>query len=155
MSTTMRYPLFCGFREVVVGRKFAAGVELNGRALAEKEQGGWWLYGVNPGAIAGSGMDLSAAVADFRLRLKGVLFDFAADADDFECFRKEVLAFFKSSDAETEAEWQAARDLVRAGKVDLKGMRKEKAERPRSARVVLLKLAPQENVLDKGASLAA
>lgn len=153
--TASHFPLFCNFRDVIIGKRFVAGVEVNGRVIAEQEAEGWWLYGVTPGAIAESGANLSDAVANFRSRLKGVLFDFATESNDFDDFKSRVTEFFKSTDEDTEREWDEARKAVRAGKADLPGLHKDKATKSGGVRVVLLKLCPNENALDAKPTLAA
>src|SRR5712691_4836085 len=85
-TSPTRYPLLYGLREVIIGNGFAAGVQANGRVIAEQEEKGWWIYGVNPGAVAESGSTLRDAVDNFRARFKTVLFDYAAEAPNFEAF---------------------------------------------------------------------
>lgn len=155
MPTLQRFPLYCDFREVVVGMGFAAGVEVHARVIAEQEKAGWWVYGVTPAAIADSGATLAEAVTNFRWRLKAVLFDFAHDSKDVEAFRALVSRFFKETDGATEREWDEARAAVRAGRVDMPGIHKERANRDAGVRVVLLKFRPTENVLDGRPTLAA
>ena len=155
MVETNRVPLYCKFREVILGKKFAAGVEVHCRVIADPEEGGWWLYGVNPGAIAASGTDLSGAVADFRSRFKGVLFDFASESDNFEAFGTLVRKFFKATDTATERDWCEAREAVRSGKADMPGMHRDVSNDEGTVKVVKLRLSPTENILDNGAVLAA
>lgn len=156
MTQPRRYPLYCDFKELVVGRGFLAGIEVHARVIAEQEGSGIWLNGVNPGAIAEGGENLSAAVTNFRVRLKAVFVDFAVESKTFEAFKTRVTEFFKATDDETEREWEEARQAVRAGRVDLPGVHKEKAERHAGVRVVELELSPKENVLPSdGPKLAA
>jgi len=154
-TSQQRYPLLYGFREVIIGKGFAAGVHFNGRVLAEQEPEGWWIYGVNPGAIAESGATVWDAVRNFRVRLNTVLFDYAAEAPNFDSFKAQVSRFFQESDSETKEEWNEARKAVRAGKVEAPDLRKVTDECPPVAMITLLKLAPNENVVEKGPAIAA
>src|ERR1700738_4736136 len=109
------YPLLCGFRDLVEGKHFLAEVRATGRALARKDEDGWWIDGVNPGGMAVGGATLHEAVAFLRDSFRKVMFDLAADAQNFEAFKGDVERFFNETDSDTVREWNAARDRVRAG----------------------------------------
>jgi hypothetical protein len=79
---------------------------------AQEDQADWWLYGVNPGAIAAHGSSLDDAHQDFRDGLQAVLFQFAAEASSFEAFKTEVERFFYATDEPTAAEWNDAVQLL-------------------------------------------
>jgi hypothetical protein len=112
------YPLLFTFHDKVDGNGFVADVETRGRALAVAESdGSWSLYGVKPGALAGSGETLLEAHGDFRLGFTAVLLDFAEEAGDFSTFEKMVVRFFEDTDDESVAEWDAAVKAVRSGKI--------------------------------------
>lgn len=158
MSTSgSHYPLLFAFHEAIVGRGFVAGVEVRGRAIAEQEgEGQWWVYGVNPGALAECGSGLHSAVENFRLRLKTALVDFAEEASDFQAFKQSATAFFATTDQDTEGEWEAARQAVRAGRIDLAELPKDRSERAPTIMVKELALEPGENPLGEApSSLAA
>ncbi len=155
MGDVCRYPLLCGFHEIIVGKGFASVVSIDGRAMAESEDGSWWLYGVNPGAVAGTGVSLDSAVIDFRGRIKGVLADYASEAPDLDAFRAAVDGFFHETDPVTVAEWDAARAAVRAGSVTLNNVAKVADVPIPTVRVRALKLRPTENVIDDGLQIAA
>lgn len=111
-----RYPLLFGYRDLVQGQGFVAGVETSGRALlVEEGDGAVCLYGVEPGGLAGVGGSRDAAVTDFREHYRTILYDIAADAQDFEEFRAEVERFV--SEISDEREWEEAVEDVRAGKI--------------------------------------
>lgn len=110
-------PLYFDVRQVVAGRGFLAAVRMRGRATCMEDFGSNWVYGVNPGEIAHHGPDLKTAYANFRQFLVGVLSDIAEDAADFVEFRASVSEFLDETDAESVAEWTAARDEVRKGRV--------------------------------------
>lgn len=155
-SPGVQLPLRFGFAERIIGRGFLAGVVVRGRALAEQEDEGWWIDGVNPGAIAEGGTTVRAAVADFRQRLKAVLIDYAEEAPDFDAFKGAVEAFFRGTDPDSEAEWAAAREAVRAGAVSLPELPKVTDSSPPSISVERLALAPESNLLDdESSSIAA
>jgi hypothetical protein len=155
MSSPVQYPLFFGFREPIVGNGFVAGVDLLGRAVAEQEDASWWLFGVNPGALADTGPDVQSAFCAFRQRLKAVLFDFAEEAKGFDEFKRMVEEFFQTTDGDTETEWKDARQAVREGRLNLAELKKETTQSAPRLSVVKLRLAPEENLLDSGASSLA
>ena len=115
MTTTPKWPLYFRVRRRIQGRIFAATVEIIGRATWTLDFGKTWLYGVNPGAMAGGGDDLDGAWGSFTDHLTGVLSDLADEADDLEAFRRTVERFVSATDAESVAEWEAAREVVRSG----------------------------------------
>lgn len=112
------YPLVFGFRDAIEGNGFLAGVAISGRALMVHEgEDGWWLYGVTPAGIAASGDTPPEAHVAFRNAYREVLFDAAADAEDFAAFKSEVERFFSEPDAEEESRWNAAALAIRSGEV--------------------------------------
>lgn len=108
-------PLYFRFDHLVCGRGFLADVRLVGRATCTEEFGATWIYGVNPGALAESGGDLTAAYAGFRNRLVGVLFDLAEESGSFAEFHERARSFFEATDADSVSEWEEARQAIRAG----------------------------------------
>ena len=116
MTTTPMWPLYFRVRRRIQGRTFAATVEIIGRATWTLDFGKTWLYGVNPGAMAGGGDDLDGALGSFTDHLTGVLSDLADEADDLEAFRRTVERFVSATDDESVAEWEAAREAVRSGR---------------------------------------
>ena len=126
-----QYPLLFTFLNKVEGNNYLAEIAVHGRALAEKEEGGWWIYGVHPGGLAASGPSLPEAYAEFRKAFLKVLFEEASEADNFYAFRAGARKFFDEISRPTLAEWEAAREQVRAGKITIDGMRQETAESPR------------------------
>jgi len=79
-ENNVAYPLIFTFGESVGAPRFLAGVSGSGRALMVHEgDGSWWLYGVEPGGIAGSGNSPQEAHLQFVEDLKGVLIDVAAE----------------------------------------------------------------------------
>jgi hypothetical protein len=153
---TTHYPILFGFRDLVVGAGFVADISTQGRALLVDEgEEGFWMYGVNPGGIAGSGETTAEAQADFRQRYKSVLFDFASVSQGFEDFEKSVQKFFAEVNEPTEEEWNAAVQDVRAGKVEADWLAKGRAESKRQVKVRLID-QPQAsvNALDEPPKLA-
>jgi hypothetical protein len=146
-----RYPLLFTFHDKIEGDGFIADVETRGRALAVKEEDETWsIYGVQPGAIAGSGTTPLEAHANFRRTFSTVLFDFVSDAENFADFDRRVHRFFDEDDAASVAEWEAAVDAVRAGQVTAQelqitenGIRREPAESPRFVQVTCKHLPKQ------------
>lgn len=119
MEETRHYPQLFGFRRLVLGDGFVAGVQMSGRGLlVEEGSEGFWMYGVNPGSAAGHGEDRAEAVADFRERLWSVLVDLAGEAEDFDGFRSLAEEFFYAVDEAEEERWEQAVLAVREGRVE-------------------------------------
>lgn len=152
-----RYPLLFGFRDLVAGNGYVAGVAIsNGRALLVDEGDGFWMYGVNPGGLAAGGKDLGEAQSEFRTAFKSVLFDIAAEAQTFETFRTEVERFFRETNDPTLLEWNEAVAEVRLGHTDADWLPKKSAESTPDVEVVRLEHPePSVNALDDEAKIAA
>lgn len=155
----MHYPLLFSFRDAVSGQGFLAGVTTTGRALMVREEdGSWWIYGVRPGAIAEGGKTPEEAYLKFRNTYKAVLFDVAAEAPDYDAFRREVEAFFYQPDEQEEHRWEEAFRALRAGDVQAEGPlsalpRQDPQTRPAQISVTRLdnqqpRFMPSDNVPD-------
>lgn len=149
------YPLLFGYRDLVAGDGFLAGVAVDGRALLVDDDEGAWVYGVNPGGVSASGHDHGSATAAFRAAYRSVLFDIATDCASFADFKSEVESFFWETSLPTEQAWTQAVAAVKAGKVDLEWMIKKPAESGCCVEVVEID-APRAavNELDKEAIAA-
>jgi len=152
-----RYPLLFTFLDKVEGNGYLAEIAVHGRLLAvEEDDGTWWMYGVNPGGLAASGKTLLDAYMEFRASLMKVLFDFATEAPDFYAFRTEAKRFFEETDKETIEEWNAAREQVRKGTINLEGMRRERDESSRRIDIREKQtFNPQGNAVDPQVAVAA
>lgn len=149
------YPLLFGFSDLIAGNGFVAGVAVHGRALLVQEEDGFWMNGVNPGALAAGGKTPAEAQAAFREAYRSVLFDLAHVADSYETFRGEVEAFFSQSDEPTTQEWEQAVQDVRQGRVAADWLGRKPAESAIGIEVSLLRdPSPSVNELDQ-AVLAA
>jgi hypothetical protein len=112
------YPLLFGFRDLIAGRGFLAGVAVDGRALlVHDEELGYWMYGVNPGGLAAGGEDVGEAKQAFRETYRTILFDIAAEATDFQEFKAGAQKFFEETSTSFLTDWEEAIQEVRAGKV--------------------------------------
>ena len=150
------YPILFGFKDLIAGNGFFAGVTGNGRALLVDEGDGFWMYGVNPGGIAAGGGNAAEAQFEFRLAYKSVLFDIAAEAAGFDEFTVQVERFFRETNEPTAAEWEEAVAEVRQGRVNADWLTKRKAESRIGVDIVLLEQAvPSVNSLEDQADLAA
>lgn len=110
------YPLVFRYRDAVHGKGFVAEVSARGRALmVEEGDQGWWLYGVQPGGMAEHADSPVEAHARFRRAFTAVLFDFAAEADNFETFDQAVRRFLSDADETDASAWDDARAALRAG----------------------------------------
>lgn len=152
-----QYPLLFTFRHKVEGNNYLADVKAYGRLLAEEEEDGkWWMYGVNPGGLAASGSTRAEAYGEFRETLTKVLYDIAADVPDFYDFRAAAQRFFYETDKETVSGWEAARELVKRGEIDVKGMRREESESPALIEIDRKQnFHPQGNAVDPQLAVAA
>ncbi len=90
----MKFPLLFGYRDLIAGNGYIAGVATDGRFLLDEDEDEYCVYGVNPGGIAGTGTDRHEALQDFRLGYRSVLHDIAENAANFSDFRAEVKRFF-------------------------------------------------------------
>jgi len=108
------YPILFGVRDPVIGPGFLAGVAVNGRCLMREEPDGFWIDGVNPGAVCAGGASRDEALLKFRESYRGILYDCAALCDTFEAFKQEVERFFwEMTPGEAEA-WERAVQELRA-----------------------------------------
>lgn len=115
--TVMNYPLLIDFKGTLFCQGFVAEVKAGGRLVAsEYAPDDWWLYGVNPGAIAASGDSLDAAHEQFRVAMREILVRFATEAESFAAFKRETESFFLSTNEPAKADWQVAVDRVRTYK---------------------------------------
>jgi len=113
------YAVIFSFHDAVEGRGFFARVLARGRALmAFEDDEGWWLYGVEPGAIAAPGATPREAYSAFRQAFTKVLFDFSSDAESYEEFAYRVREFFQATDTQEELRWQVALEQFRTGKLE-------------------------------------
>ncbi len=134
------YPLLFGYRDLLEGDGFVAVVEICGRALlAEESEGDVWMYGVNPGAMAGGGQTPREAMAAFRSEYQAILFDFAEETTTFEAFKQQVEDFFAQTNKPNEVEWRKAVEDVRAGRVEVDWLTKQR-EWQQQLRVVVHKI---------------
>jgi len=106
------YPLVFTLRDVVTGCGFLAGIVVTGKAVMEWEDGKWWMYGVCPGAIAGSGDTPNEAFIDFRNGYKETLFDIADECKGFVQFQATVKDFY-TEDKQEGARWDEGLKFLR------------------------------------------
>jgi hypothetical protein len=112
------YPLLFGFRDLVAGRGFLAGVAVDGRALlVQNDEIGYWMHGVNPGGLSAGGADTGEAQRAFRETYRTILFDISNSSGNFEEFKTGVEQFFNQTSDRLLAEWLDAVQEVRAGVV--------------------------------------
>ena len=134
------YPIVFSFRDPIVGNGFVAGVEIVGRAvLTEEDDGDVWVFGVQPGGVAGGDKQIETALRQFKENYLTVLFDLASDANTFHAFKKSVDAFFAQTNKPNEQDWNGLHALVKRGSISLPGMERVDASTRRpSIQVVLL-----------------
>ena len=162
MDKATHYPLLFKYRDNIAGSGFLASVAVSGRALMQKEDGRWWMYGVQPAAIADAGDTPQESAIQFRARYRTVLFDFAGEAPTFDAFKSEVESFFNQEEREISELWQNAFEQIRSGKVEpekpFSELPQEAPEEQESSITVLSvdsrSLSPNDNVLDAQAIAA-
>ncbi len=150
-------PLFLTFREKVEGNGFLADVYIRGRVLAVQEgKEDVWMYGVQPGDIAGSGKNEGEAYLQILQTFKAVLFDISAGSADFSAFKREVHRFVGETSKDADKKWWKAVERVRSGDIQVEGMIRRKAELPAYPEIRRVeKLAAKNNILDLEKALAA
>ncbi len=112
MSELILHPVLFTLQDVVTGCGFLAGIVVTGKAVMEQEDGKWWMYGVCPGAVAGSGATPNEAFIDFRNRYKEALFDIAEECKGFVQFNAAVRDFY-TEDKQESARWAEALEILR------------------------------------------
>ena len=114
------YPLVFAFRDAIVGKGFVADVAVQGRVLLTDEaDGDVWMFGVQPGGVAGGGGNRSEAFHEFKKSYLSVLFDSAVECASFADFESDVKRFFSEVNAPNEKVWLNALAAVREGKLSL------------------------------------
>ena len=118
METATHYPVMFTYQDVIVGGGFLTGVTITGRAVIQKDDNAWWMYGVRPASMAEHGGGPAEAFLNFRSSYKEVLFDIADECKDHASFRAEVERFFLEPDLAEEKKWDDAYQMLRDGKVE-------------------------------------
>lgn len=120
MPDPVAYALIFTFKEIITSKRFMSSVSGSGRALMVREDdGGWWLYGVEPGGLSASGDTPQEAHRKFTDALKGILLDIASEAESFAAYADQVKLFFHEIDDVEEASWRSALEAIRSGRVTL------------------------------------
>lgn len=149
------FPLLFQYRSLIEGNGFVASVAADGRALLVEEDGGYWMYGVNPGGAAGGGASRDAAFNDFKQAYLSVLFDAALEATTFEAFKAEVERFFNEENQPTAKRWLSARGDVQQDRVACDLEKVDADSRPARIEVVRVSHATaSHNQLDRFARAA-
>lgn len=143
-----KLPLLFTYRDALFGNGFVVEVRaVNGRALCVHENDGFWVYGVNPGAMAAFGDDIESAYAEFCKVFSANLKDFAREARSLDEFRAAVTAFFNESNPGYETDWIDAVRAVRNHEVDdvARNIPKIPAESPRTITVEMKQIFKAED----------
>lgn len=145
------YAMLFKFKDWIQGPGFIAGIRVEGRVLMTKEEDGqWWFYGVTPGGLSESDVDPQKAYAKFREFFKGILYDLAEEAGNFETFNANVSKFVVETDDHDAAIWDQAREDMRNGKAQPDGPflgQLTKVTDPSPARLVeCVRLVPDSTV---------
>lgn len=119
------YPLVFSFRDIIAGNGYVATVAMDGRVvLAEEEENDVWMFGVQPGGIAGGDRQKETAFVSFKKGYLGVLFDFAGEAVSFDEFKGKVTSFFSEINEPNLADWEKSLADVRAKNLTLPDLAK-------------------------------
>lgn len=155
----MNYPLLFSYRGPVIGPKFLAEVMLRGRLLASVEPEGWWLYGVNPGALAVDGKSLDEADCQLKETMHDVLVGFAEEAESFDDFKRSVEEYFYAVCEPVLQEWTEAVANVRSSPtIKIEGLPKKPADSDMFVRVTKKAerdMSAADNVADSNLLAAA
>ena len=142
------YPLIFQFQDLVFGEGFSASVACYGRAVARREDGMWWIHGVQPGGVSAPGDALGDAHLAFRRTLKEILVDIASEGLAFDAFKTQVEGFFNDEDRGEHLRWDAAVAVCRDAKnvIDpaVAALPRRPAESPCSVIVRRLDIAGEE-----------
>lgn len=139
-SEPKKYPLFFSYRDLIAGAGFVSGVEIKGRVLLDMSGEECWMYGVQPGGIAGGGADRPSAFNEFRQSYLSVLYDMAGETGTFKEFKAAVERFFSEVNQPNARDWDEALAEVRRNKTSLEGLNRVDAQAEKCAiRVVHLK----------------
>jgi hypothetical protein len=135
-----RYPILFGpIGGLVAGNGFIAHVLIRGRCILEETSEDFSsALGVNPGAVAGDGANLSEAYHDLLERVHLVVFDIAEEAENFDAFADQVRRFVLETNRPNEGDWKTAVAKVRSGELDLEGVRREDADRDSDVEITLV-----------------
>jgi hypothetical protein len=123
-----QFPLIFDVKDTLSNDRFMVEVRTKGKVLASIEAGQVWLYGVNPGGLAGGGEDFDRAYVDFRTTFTNVLDDLVKEAQTVAEFEEMARAFLLETNEPTMAEWKVAVDATRSGDVNIPGMKREPAD---------------------------
>lgn len=149
MTPGRTFPLVFTFPDTIVGEGFVAYVEITGRALLTEEDGETWLYGVQPGGVAGGGTNYTEACREFKNGYLSVLYDSAAESETFEAFSAQVREFFETVNEPNATAWESALEEVRKNSTSLPGFSSVPADsRPPAIKIVHLsqdKMRPTVN----------
>jgi hypothetical protein len=123
-APALHFPLLFSCTPLIRGESFLARVKTKGRLLEVVENDGIWMYGVNPGAVAGGGLNGTDAYQDFKKNFRRVLQALADSSATFKDYKGKVEAFFGATSKPSEVQWIAAVAEVRAGRISLPGVKK-------------------------------
>lgn len=129
LEVTMKlYPLVFSFRDIIAGNGYVAVVSMDGRVvLSEEDDQDFWMFGVQPGGIAGGEKQREAAFTEFKKTYLSVLFDIAAEVTSFEEFKERTTAFFAEVNEPNAADWERSLMDVRSNNLSLTGLKPVKA----------------------------
>lgn len=136
------YPLVFSFRDLIAGNGFVAAVAMDGHVLLSEEEGGFWMYGVQPGSVAAGDVQRDSAFKAFKDSYLSVLFDIAAEATTFEQFDEKVKVFFAQVNEPNAKDWAWALAEVRAKNMNLPNLARLPAE-SRPPALMIAKMAPE------------
>lgn len=133
-------PLLFEYRLLVVGAGFLADVTASGRVLCVREAPDeFWMYGVQPGALAEWGRTEAEAHQAFHRGFHELLIDLASEAPTSEAFEDAVRTFVATVNQPNDALWNQALADVRAGRANTDGLERWPADRPLSVSIAIMR----------------
>jgi len=130
------YPIIFTFNEIIIVKKgfkaYVSTIKGRGQALLVKENGKYWVNGVQPGGMSDGGDTVKEALHNFRIAFRNILSDIEGFSRNYPDFRNRAASFFNDIDEKELRLWEEARKELRAGKIstpeDISILKKETNE---------------------------
>ncbi|MCL4557984.1 MAG: hypothetical protein M1491_05040 [Deltaproteobacteria bacterium] len=122
-------PLLFNYSDTIQYKGDLIEFTIQGRILLTREEDGEvWVYGVNPGGLAGGGETIEEAISNFRNNYRAMLLDMSSEARDMNSLREQVERFIYQENSLNADAWQKAIEEVRNKNISIEGLQKLSAE---------------------------